>query len=43
MQKSVSLHRNQVQKNVLNVMEKLVTQQLVEWKGKKDRNRLLFS
>ena len=53
-QKNVSLHINYVQKNVFNghfyvqknvnsTMERLVLQQLKEWKGRKDRNPLIVN
>ena len=37
-QKNVSLLTNHVQKNVSNIMERLVLQRLKEWKERKDRN-----
>ncbi len=42
-QKNVSLHINYVQKNVNITMERLVLQQLKEWKERKDRKPLIVN
>ena len=42
-QKNVSLLTNHVQKNVSNIMERLVLQQLKEWKERKDRKPLIVN
>ena len=42
-QKNVSLLTNHVQKNVSNIMERLVLQRLKEWKERKDRKPLIVN